>query len=54
MLGRDARDGHFLGVVTIANAVLAALIRWMFVGAGMDAPRLWGWSLLRSLWVPSS
>jgi uncharacterized membrane protein len=45
LFGPRARDFHFLGVVTIANGLLAALILRLFLRAGMDRPRLWGWAL---------
>jgi len=45
LFGHRARDGHFLGVVTIANGLLAALVLWLLLRAGMDENRLWGWAL---------
>lgn len=44
LFGKHARGGHFLGVVIVANAAIAGLILWMFLRAGMDRPRLWGWA----------
>lgn len=44
MFGPKARDGHFLFVVSAANALLAALILWLLLRAGMDQRRLWGWA----------
>jgi hypothetical protein len=44
LFGERARDGHFLGVVTIANALIAGLILWMFLRAGLDRRRLWAWA----------
>ncbi|ATY32785.1 glycosyltransferase 87 family protein [Sphingomonas psychrotolerans] len=45
LFGKRARDWHFLGVVVIANALLAALVLKWFLAAGMDTRRLWGWAL---------
>ncbi|UZK65483.1 glycosyltransferase 87 family protein [Sphingomonas sp. M1-B02] len=45
LFGSRARDWHFLAVVTVANALLAGLILWMFVRAGVDRRRLWLWAL---------
>jgi uncharacterized membrane protein len=45
LFGGQARDWEFLGVVVVANALLAALVLRMFVRAGLDAPRLWAWAL---------
>jgi hypothetical protein len=45
MFGPKARDGHFLLVVTAANALLAALILSLLLRAGMDWRRLWLWAL---------
>ncbi|HVJ03044.1 MAG TPA: hypothetical protein VM662_12740 [Sphingomonas sp.] len=44
LFGKRVREGHFLGVVTIANAAIAGLILWMFLRAGMDRRRLWWWA----------
>lgn len=44
LFGRHARDGHFLGVVTLVNALLAGLILKMMLHAGVDRRRLWGWT----------
>jgi len=45
LFGRHANETHFLGAVTIVNALLAALVLWLFLKAGMDARRLWMWAL---------
>lgn len=45
LFGAEANSSHFLGVVTLFNAMLAGLVLWMFLRAGMDAPRLWAWAL---------
>lgn len=45
LFGAAANSSHFLGVVTLFNAMLAGLVLWMFLRAGMDAPRLWAWAL---------
>ncbi|MDP5279455.1 hypothetical protein Q9Q95_11020 [Sphingomonas sp. DG1-23] len=45
LFGKRARDWHFLGVVVVANALLAALVLKWFLAAGMDSRRLWGWAL---------
>ncbi|UYY76181.1 hypothetical protein [Sphingomonas sp. R1] len=44
LFGRSANDVAFLGAVTIANALLAGLILWMFARSGMDRTRLWLWA----------
>lgn len=45
LFGHRAREGRFLGVVVIANGLLAALLLRLFLRAGMEARRLWGWAL---------
>jgi uncharacterized membrane protein len=45
LLGRHANASHFLGAVTLVNALLAFLVLWMFWRAGMDRARLWAWAL---------
>ncbi len=45
VFGAQANAMHFLGIVTLVNALLAGLVLWLFWRAGMDAPRLWGWAL---------
>lgn len=45
LFGRHANAIHFLGAVTIVNALLAALVLWLFINAGMDRTRLWMWAL---------
>lgn len=44
LFGHKAREGHFLAVVTIANALIAALILRLFLAAGMERGRLWAWA----------
>lgn len=44
LFGTEANSSHFLGVVTLFNALLAGLVLWMFLRAGMDTPRLWAWA----------
>ncbi len=45
LFGKQANATHFLGITTIVNALLAALVLWLFVRAGMDRRRLWMWAL---------
>ena len=45
LFGGQANAMHFLGVVTLVNALLAALVLWLLWRAGMEARRLWGWAL---------
>ncbi len=45
VIGPKAGDRHFLLVVSLANALLAALILKLFVRVGMDWRRLWLWAL---------
>lgn len=45
LFGPRARDFHFLGVVVIANGLLAALILRLFLDAGVEAKRFWAWAL---------
>lgn len=45
LFGPRVRDWHFLGAVVIVNALLAALLMRLFIRAGMDERRLWGWAL---------
>jgi uncharacterized membrane protein len=45
LFGKRARDWHFLGVVVIANALLAAWVLKLLLQAGMDERRLWSWAL---------
>lgn len=45
LFGKQANATHFLGVATIVNGLLAALVLRMFVLAGMDTRRLWMWAL---------
>jgi uncharacterized membrane protein len=44
LFGPSANDATFLGAVTLVNALLAGLILWMFVRAGMNRLRLWLWA----------
>ncbi|OAN66337.1 glycosyltransferase 87 family protein [Sphingomonas sp. TDK1] len=44
LFGSAANDAAFLSAVTLANALLAGLILWMFARAGMDRARLWLWA----------
>lgn len=44
LFGHAANAATFLHAVTLVNALLAALILWMFVTAGMDRTRLWLWA----------
>lgn len=44
LFGGQANAMHFLGVVTLVNALLAGLVLWMLWRAGMDMRRLWGWA----------
>ncbi|MET0308656.1 MAG: hypothetical protein ABW023_08115 [Sphingomonas sp.] len=44
LFGVEARDFHFLGVVSAVNALFAGLILWMFRQGGMDRSRLWAWA----------
>ncbi|MBB5711251.1 hypothetical protein [Sphingomonas xinjiangensis] len=44
LFGRKAHDGQFLAIVTLANALLAALILRMFLAAGVERRRLWAWA----------
>ena len=45
LFGRNANAMDFLFIVTLVNALLAALILWMMRGAGLDKNRQWGWAL---------
>jgi uncharacterized membrane protein len=45
LFGAGANAMHFLGIVTLVNALLAGLVLWMLWRAGMDLLRLWGWAL---------
>ncbi len=44
LFGAGARDAHFLGVVALVNALLAAAILAMMMRAGVDRRRLWAWA----------
>ncbi|WP_448662962.1 hypothetical protein ACG3SL_20390 [Sphingomonas sp. CJ20] len=44
LFGRGALDAHFLGVVTIVNALFAGLILWMMIRMGVERRRLWLWA----------
>ena len=45
LFGRNANAMDFLFIVTLVNALLAALILWMMRGAGLDVRRQWGWAM---------
>lgn len=45
LFGKNANATHFLGIATIVNALLALLVLWLFIKAGMDDRRLWMWAL---------
>lgn len=45
LFGTDANATHFLGATTLVNALLAGLVLWMFLRAGVDRRRLWMWAL---------
>ena len=45
LFASHANATHFLGIVTIVNALLAGLVLWLFARAGMDDRRLWMWAL---------
>ncbi len=45
MFGAGTDAAHFLAIVTLVNALLAAVVLWLLWRAGMDLPRLWGWAL---------
>lgn len=45
LFGKHANATHFLGIATLINTLLAALVLWLFAKAGMDARRLWMWAL---------
>lgn len=45
LFGRHANATHFLGIATFVNALLAGLVLWLFLKAGMDHRRLWMWAL---------
>ncbi|MDV3458148.1 glycosyltransferase 87 family protein [Sphingomonas sp. HF-S4] len=45
LFGPRARDFHFLGLVVLVNALLAALVLKLFLHAGMERKRLWAWVL---------
>ncbi|RYY24485.1 MAG: DUF2029 domain-containing protein [Sphingomonadales bacterium] len=45
LFGKNTNAAEFLAVVTIVNALLAALVLRLFVLAGMDSRRLWMWAL---------
>ncbi|MCD2323647.1 glycosyltransferase 87 family protein [Sphingomonas sp. IC-56] len=44
VFGRHANDQRFLLIVTLANALLAALILRMLMRAGVERRRLWAWA----------
>lgn len=44
LFGSDANAGHFLGVVTLANALLAFLVLRLFQRADLPRTRLWLWA----------
>ena len=44
LFGQRARDSHFLAIVSLANALIAALILGMFLRTGLDRRRLWAWA----------
>ncbi|HEX8300846.1 hypothetical protein [Sphingomonas sp.] len=45
LFGKHANATHFLGAVTLVNALLAGLVLWLFIKAGLDRRRLWMWAL---------
>lgn len=45
LFGNTANGMDFLFVVTLINALFAALILWMMRGAGLDKRRQWAWAL---------
>ncbi|RYY41556.1 MAG: DUF2029 domain-containing protein, partial [Sphingomonadales bacterium] len=45
LFGAGANAMHFLAMVAIVNALLAALVLWLFAKAEMEARRLWMWAL---------
>ena len=45
LFGAQANAMHFLGIVTLVNALLAALILWLLWREGMEQRRLWAWAL---------
>jgi uncharacterized membrane protein len=45
LFGAQANAMHFLGVVTLVNALLAALVLWLLWREGMEVRRLWAWAL---------
>jgi uncharacterized membrane protein len=45
LFGPHARDGHFLAIVALANAGLAALVLKLMLRAGVSDRRRWAWVL---------
>jgi len=45
LFGGQANAFHFLAIVTLVNALLAALLLWLFWREGMEPRRLWAWAL---------
>jgi uncharacterized membrane protein len=45
LFGARANATHFLAAVVLVNALLAGLVLWLFLKAGLDRRRLWMWAL---------
>lgn len=45
LFGKHANATHFLAIATLVNALLAGLVLWLFIKAGLDNRRLWMWAL---------
>lgn len=51
LFGARANAAHFLFVVTLVNALIAALLLFWFRREGMDDRRLWAWALAPPLFL---